>query len=281
MSKNPYPGINPHLNSYLQNEGGWKSFHFKHINHLTEYIEVKLPSGYYTMPEDSLQITAHYPDAEVRSKTEPDISIYYTETGETVPIAGGNVATPTKTVPVIRTLVSEDEPYTAVIIYNKADTPVTRIELLSPSNKPTYSHHHNQYMQKRDNTLRAGLRLVEIDYLHQTPPLLTDIPSYRDKQPGSSPYALIVSDPRPTLETGLTHIYEFGVMDTLPIIDIPLDGKDTVRVDFGAVYNTTVSSSRAYSQIFSDPTKPPANMDAYAEADQHQINAHIQQIIGK
>ncbi len=146
----------------------------------------------------------------------------------------------------------------------------TRIELLSPSNKPTYKH-YDQYIAKRDDTHRSGLRLVEIDYLHNTRPIIPDIPSYKDRQDHGHPYMILVGDPRPTLKKGRTLVYDFGVIDTLPILDIPLKGKDFVRFNFDDVYNTTFESSRAFSQIFSDANKTPRDFKAYTNDDQKMI----------
>ncbi len=42
--QNQYPGVNPHLNSALQQPGGgWKGFHSKHITHLAAYLDDVLP----------------------------------------------------------------------------------------------------------------------------------------------------------------------------------------------------------------------------------------------
>jgi hypothetical protein len=47
--KNLYPGINPHLNSFLQQKGGgWQSFHKDYITYLREALDVLLPE--VTMP---------------------------------------------------------------------------------------------------------------------------------------------------------------------------------------------------------------------------------------
>jgi hypothetical protein len=45
-NRNRYPGINPHLNSALQQKS-WKTFHIAHITHLSEDIAVHLPKGYF------------------------------------------------------------------------------------------------------------------------------------------------------------------------------------------------------------------------------------------
>jgi hypothetical protein len=54
---NPYQGVNAHFNSLLQNmEGGWLTFHSDHIIRLKDVINRALPSGYYAVSEQSLQI---------------------------------------------------------------------------------------------------------------------------------------------------------------------------------------------------------------------------------
>ena len=66
----------------------------------------------------------------------------------------------------------EEKELTSLIIYRVEpsgdDKPITRIELLSPSNKPNGSH-YQKYISKRQYTLRSQLNLVEIDYLHENP----------------------------------------------------------------------------------------------------------------
>jgi hypothetical protein len=53
---NLYPGINAHLNSFLQQEGGgWESFHAEHIIDLRRVLAQTLPRGYYAVAEKSLQ----------------------------------------------------------------------------------------------------------------------------------------------------------------------------------------------------------------------------------
>jgi hypothetical protein len=44
--KNQYQGVNAHLQSALQNDGGWDSFHINYISDLGEAIDSQLPPGY-------------------------------------------------------------------------------------------------------------------------------------------------------------------------------------------------------------------------------------------
>src|SRR5688572_13293980 len=94
--KNQYRGINAHLHSFWQSEGGWDSFHSSHITYLTAALKAKLlPKGYTAESQQSLQIRS----------LEDELSQY---------IAVG-----------IYEFVQGDH-----------DEPVAWIELLSPSNKP-------------------------------------------------------------------------------------------------------------------------------------------------
>src|SRR5262245_50751774 len=55
--KNQYLGINAHLHSLWQAEGGWNNFHNRHIGDLAGLLRQKLlPMGYTATIEESLQI---------------------------------------------------------------------------------------------------------------------------------------------------------------------------------------------------------------------------------
>jgi hypothetical protein len=72
--KNQYQGINAHLHSYWQSEGGWNGFHTAHIGDLSKLLKAcLLPMGYTADLEPSLQIRRlDYPVGE----PESDVTIY-------------------------------------------------------------------------------------------------------------------------------------------------------------------------------------------------------------
>jgi len=75
---NLYPGINPHLNSALQQRGGgWKSFHTASLLYLFDVLDLTLPVAYSVRPEDSIQVKVYdfYPPSERGARSEPDILI--------------------------------------------------------------------------------------------------------------------------------------------------------------------------------------------------------------
>lgn len=280
--KNQYPGINAHLNSYLQDEpGGWQSFHSEHIIDLLRGIRVGLPAGYYARSEKTLQISETIPPADIgsRKSTTPDVMVYRLSS---TPISSGSAPAltatpPARTIP-IKELLSAEDFLTGIVIYQAGEDsslgkPVTRVEFLSPANKPGGSHFSN-YVVKRAEALRSGLRLVEIDYLHWRPPVAVGLPSYPDGEAGAFPYLVLVSDPRPVIESGFTNVYEIGVDDPLPVITIPLAGTDTMTLDLGVVYNQTFDSSDFFYVVV-DYSQEPVHFERYTEADRARIKARM------
>lgn len=274
--KNLYPGINAHLNSFLQNEaGGWQSFHAEHIIDLARSINERLPAGYFTRSEKSLQISENVPTTGGKpGTTTPDVAIFRggIQTNKPTP-SSLTVTQPIASIPISDSLIDEDY-LTGIVIYQAGEggalgRPITRIELLSPANKPSGSHYLT-YLTKRQETLHSALRLVEIDYLDQTRPILNGLRSYAHQETGAYPYMILVSDPRPTVAQGFTQVYGFGIDDSLPIVTIPLAGADSFTFDFGVPYNRTFVNSPFYQMIV-DYEKEPAHFEHYTELDRERI----------
>lgn len=268
---NRYPSVNPHLNSQLQQHGGgWKTFHTAYLNALYEMLDERLPSGYSATPEDSLQIRIYDPRMDGYPESikihGPDVLIRRSGTrSEAVKVEAESLA-PTMSLSMWPVEVEEDD-VMAILVHHEG-RPVTRIEMLSPANKPGGSH-QVRYEKARQETLLAGIRVVEIDLLHERRPTVERLPSYPDQEAGAWPYTILLMDPHPTFEAGLIEVYGFGVMEKLPVIDLPLEGDDNVRVNFDSLYHRVVGRRNFYEQI--DYAQEPVNMAAYIEADQSAI----------
>lgn len=282
LRENQYRGINAHLHSLLQSEGGgWESFHNAHIINLTEAIDLLLPEGYYVLNEKSLQLSGFNPNTGElkRIPTRPDVGIY--GKSEMSHRAGSPAGSkPTAVIPVIDTLI-EDEQLPSVVIFkvenDKTSLPVTRIELLSPANKPPGAH-YLQYLVKRTETLKNGINLVELDYLHETRSPIRVIPSYPDHEPDAYPYMILVSEVRASLAEAQMAVYGFFVDEPIPVVTIPLSGQDTITVDFGAVYNVTFSRNRYYGTVAVDYDQVPVRFGSYSETDQKRIRERMEMI---
>lgn len=230
--QNLFPGINPLLNSFLQRDAGeWESFHAELVVQTRIALDEQLPDGYLALAEKSLQIR----------------EFAFTE---------------------------DFDPLTAVVIYqqtpeNPLGQPITRLEMLSPANKP-HGSHFPRYRQRREETLQSGLCLVEVDYLHETPPVIANMPSYRDGDSNAYPYAIIVSDPHPTFSEGEAYIYGFGVLDPIPTVSIPLADTDQLAFDFGHVYHRVFESLRLCAVVV-DYDELPIHPNRYAQSDLQSI----------
>jgi hypothetical protein len=116
--------------------------------------------------------------------------------------------------------------------------------------------------------------LVEIDYLHETPPVLPTLPSYPKHIVRAFPYRIIVSNPHPNYAQGVAQIYGFGVDEPIPVISIPLDGEDTLTFDCGIPYKRTIASRRTFQEAM-DYSQPPRHFERYDAEDQERILAWV------
>lgn len=285
LPQNRYPGVNAHLNSFLQQRGGgWESFHARYIGEMQVFLDQVLPGNYYSIAEKSLQITQYGADETHSSSLYPDVSIFRQSISPTPSSAVFETTAPTMTLPLREVLLEdEEEDVNAVVIYNYErgqipGKPVTRIELLSPANKPRGSD-YNGYSIRRRAALKAGISLVEIDFLHKQRPILSGLPSYPDRQEGASPYLILVTDLHPDYENGLVDFYEFGVDAPLPKIRIPLQLEDQTVLDLGSVYNTVFETTRVFRMVV-DYAADPVDFKTYTSEDQNKIRTLVKQIPG-
>jgi len=292
LRNNPYRGVNAHLQSYLQSSGGlWHSYHATLIEMIRALLDSTLPPGYSADSEQSLQISALNnpalnPESPVRTITDVLISTGSLRSTESAPaptLSSGYTPAPdvSLTLSVLDLVEGNDEdaPNAVVISAYGVDGrhyPVTRIELLSPSNKPP-RHGYAVYASKRADTLKARICVVEIDLLHQSQPAIDVLPSYPDGDAHASAFTITISDPRPDLQAGQTFVYAFGVDQPVPRIHIPLQGTDYVPFDLVESYDEALRTKRSlYEQL--DYSELPLAFDTYSPADQERIRTRMEAI---
>jgi len=287
--KNQYAGINAHLNSWLQSESGWNSFHSNHIADLTRLMRVQLlPMGYSADTEQSLQIRRFGEEART---PKSDITIYDRQPFRHQPV---NSVQPNDTHELVLSLpelLEFDEEsgdyHWAVAIYETPELspqgePVAWVELLSPSNKPM-GRDFDSYREKRLNILQSGIVFVEIDNLHHQPPTFGSLASYssrRKNQPretGSYPYRIAIIDPRPDFYEGQGRPRQFGVDENIPQLVIPLNAGDQFEFDFGAAYRKTFEEMIYGQQI--DYLQLPVSFERYSPDDQARIVSRMLAVI--
>ncbi len=284
--KNQYRGINAHLHSLLQAESRWGGFHTAHIADLNKTLKAGLlPMGYTTDIEPSLQIRRlGEPPAMPRS----DVSIFDRDLRRaSQPPVPLQAQAPVLTLP-IPTLLQEyplsEKPFRAIAVYeiNQHDKPVAWLELLSPSNKGD-SRDAELYRKKRLKIIGNGIVLIELDYLHETPPTFEGLPDYDVRQgandtPDSHPYRIVIIDPRPDVETGQAFLAAFDIDQPIPPMTIPLNAGDVFPFDFGVPYTKTYEEM-LYGVELVDYSQLPLNFDRYSPDDQARIAARMLAVI--
>jgi len=300
LAKNHYRGPNAHLLSLQQSPRPdlnlWRSFHSDYITYITGALNECLPLNYKAVTEPSVRVqirgqgeteslTPRYPDSAVYQKSASHLA----GTSRT-PIA---VADPDFIVQYSEPLADVDT--WAVVIYKSEQhplwgDPVTRIELLSRSNKLN-GRDAISYQAGRDAALQSGTILYELDLLHESG-AIWDIPAYPDQE-GSHPYYIAITDPRQfPIET---RVKGFNVDDPFPLINILLADQEFVPdFDFVIPYNRAFEQGRCGADInyaeLPDPerepvmlakkgkTVPPA-INTYSPADQERIKRRMQAVI--
>lgn len=274
---NLYRGVNPHLMSLLQTSGDelslYESFHNALIGYLRMQLNQHLPEGYSALSEQSLQILT---DAPKPKRPRPDVTVFRKRDMPIVQARGlPPAAEPTLIIDIEDLLADLPEYLTAVTVYQikpvRSKLPVLRFELLSPANKEGGTH-HRFYLAKRGETLRSAIPLVEIDLLHEQPPILSKQPIYPHEEK-SAPYSIGLTLP----PEKIARIYDVFVNESLPTINLPLVGSDQVLVNFDQVYQDTYNENSFYHDEV-DYAQLPARFDTYSADDQARIRARIAEI---
>jgi hypothetical protein len=133
------------------------------------------------------------------------------------------------------------------LIHVETEELVTIVEVVSPTNKIRGSRGRASFMSKRQEIMNSEVHWVEIDLLRAGVPTVTDPPL------PASDYRVLVS--RADRRTK-TRFWPIGVRQALPVIPIPLRGKDPeVPLDLEAVFREAYD--RAAYDLTLDYRKEP------------------------
>lgn len=288
--KNQYIGINAHLHSDFQADGEWwEDFHLIHIGDLHQVLgEQLLPLGYGVSTIPALQVQKLDPDTGVPSRPtrpEADVNILDQRRSRLSPTAVvvEQAAPLTIELPIPLTFEMDETTFSQALLLYKVEKvevkesrigrPVAWIELLSSTNKPG-GRHAAEYIRKRMAVIRGGLTLVEIDYLHESEPVIYGLPSYQSHAEQSHPYAIFVTDPRPSVGRGKTVVYPFDIDEPIPTqVKIPLADEDVFSFNFGVPYARTINKPSYALSV--DYEKLPVHFSTYGTSDQDRIAARM------
>ncbi|MEG4318545.1 MULTISPECIES: DUF4058 family protein [unclassified Microcoleus] len=244
---NPFPGMNP----YLESPEFWRAVHNRLIVAIADFLTPQLLPKYLVDIEQRIyQISGE--DALLVGI--PDVAVQRSPIQATS--STGNVAVMASPVTALRvrvpTTVEVRESYLQVIEQETRKV-VTVIEVLSPTNKRGKGR--EMYEEKRYKVFAGRSHLVEIDLLRSYQPL----PVFGDNIEGS--YRILVSrgDCRP-----MADLYLFNLPDAIPAFPLPLRGDAEPIVDLQALLNDLYDRAAYDFRIdyTTEPVPPLAEPDA-------------------
>ncbi len=251
----PFPGMDP----YLENPAHWRGVHMALIVAIHDQLNPLLRPRYTAWIEERVYL-APDDDPAVQQERIPDLRIDRTRIRprKRVPAGGGTAII---TEPLVVTTLREDEvrePRVEVRTTDARDL-VAVIEVMSPSNKVPGAAGRDSFRAKRREITRSPAHWVEIDLLRQGVAL--------DARRRIAPHEYCVhvspADLRPA-----GRVWPIRLTDPLPVVGIPLRGKDPdapidLRAALDVVYDRGVYDIKI--DYRKKPVPPlPADLAAWA-----------------
>ena len=238
----PFPGMDP----YLESPVIWPDVHNELISDIRAALNPVLLPRYVACMELRMYISDD--DDPGREAIVPDVRVEASprRKGAGKPKAAATLA---DTEPlIVPTLMDEEiEEAFLKIIHVETEGLVTIIELLSPTNKSRGARGRASFMARRHEIMNSEVHWVEIDLFRGGVPSVTDPPLR------PSDYRVLVS--RADQRTR-TRFWPISVRQPLPVIRIPLRGKDPeAQLDLGAVFRAAYD--RAAYDVTVDYRKDP------------------------
>lgn len=244
------------MNPYL--EQFWRSVHARLVVAGCDALNEVLPQGLLAVIEERLYVEMPevyertiYPDIRVvRHKEVPEY--------QSPERGASSTATRTRTRPIYIEILSEPITETYINIIEPAgERVITTIEVLSLANKLPGTG-QAQYLKKQQETIQAGVNLVEIDLLRSGEWVLS-VPETYLHAPDRTPYRVCVfRAERPTFR----EFYPIELREPLPIINIPLRPTDAdAPLDLQALLNKVYEQGRYHLLIDYRQAPKPALPD--------------------
>jgi Protein of unknown function (DUF4058) len=240
----PFPGVDP----YLEGQQFWEDFHPSFLTYLRDLLNDVLPGRYVAQLGERFRLVEL--SAGKSRSVRSDVAVVEpagrgARTAVQALRGGGSTTLEPVTIP-LPSIETEIQEVWIEVRRRGRRTPVTVIELLSPTNKTGDGFF--EYKLKRQALIRQRVHLIEIDLLLSG----RRLPMGRALPPGDY-YAFVSRAPkRPNSE-----VYVWTVRDPLPMIPVPLSKPDPdVMADLGSVFNTAYERGR-YARLI-DYTVTPA-----------------------
>ena len=239
--------FHPAMDPQIEASGLWETFHGSFVQACGDMLNERLPPNYVAISEVRTRLTSVHEEAEwdapahpaPTGQHRPDVVVARTAPS---PARAGDVAGVATLEPAAVVAADEwvevKERYIDILHLPDRQV-VTSIELLSPANKQGAGR--ADYQQKRAQTQRAGVNLLEIDLLLAGQRLEPE-----EKMPPGDYFAVLS---RAELYPNLL-IYAWRRADALPTLPVPLRAPDAdVGLELAALVASVYDRGRYGSLI--------------------------------
>ncbi len=237
----PFPGMDP----FLEKNPIFQELHTQMLAEMQALLQPQLRPKYVARLERHLSEGSVWDAPQGRvslERKEPDVTVVSRPAGRT---HTGSTA-----------MLDADElelrKQRRIVIYvqDRPRLAVAGIELLSPGNKQPGAVAQERYLEKRSSALHGGLHWIEIDLLRGGVR-----PSIPVPLPESADYLCYVAQATPT---GWNHlVYAWALRDPLPVLPIPLLGKDQAQLDLSRCFAVAYDRIAADDEVDYGAAPPP------------------------
>jgi hypothetical protein len=247
--KSPFPGMDPYLEQH------WGDVHQAFVTYIRDMLQPQLPEHLRARMQERVYI--ELPEGMTR-EYYPDVRIFeYPGTRPADAASGEGGVVVADSVLIDLDIEPKTESYVQVVDVRSGHRVVTTIEVVSPTNKRA-GEGKRLYLQKRQDMIRGGANIVEIDLLRSGDWLLPISPERLMPAHQTTYLAWIwrVRDP-----TRLT-VIRIPLRARLPVLSIPLRPTDSeITLDLQNVLDQCYRNG-GYDDIdYSVPPFPPLSDD--------------------
>jgi hypothetical protein len=257
--KSPFPGMDP----YIEAADLWEDFHDNLIAAIMGVILDALPRGYVARTRKRSYIALVEAEEKAEHICLPDVKVIAPRPAK-ASTAARTEETAVATIPAgepldLRAFIDEElvENFIDIFELKPERRLVTRIEVLSPSNKRRGSKGWKQYLRKRQALLLGKANLVEIDLLRSGTrmPMLDPLPN--------SPYYLLVAREQ---RAPRCHVWPASFDRPLPPIPVPLTRPDPdIPLALQPLVESICQRGRYEEEIdYAKPLTPPLSTEEAA-----------------
>lgn len=247
----PFPGMDP----YLENPLYWRGVHHAFISEAMAALNLILPPGFFAAIDERLYVLPP------QNAIYQDITVGHFPGGHPPQhgISAAVVERDHHTIVITANPENIREGFIEIRVAGGAETPITVIEVLSPTNKSVGSLGWSEYKKKQDQLLLSDTNLLEVDLLrsgtHQVAAPIDQLQQF-----AAWDYLTCLHRPenRYTFEC-----IPFKLSQSLPVVNVPIGpGRHDVQLDLQTVLERVYDTGRYRDRIsYSDRPVPPLSVD--------------------